>query len=82
MRLFPGSFAMVISGTQRKRDKLAVQIPRLAGQAEIPEGDERSFPRLTAEDEALLVLPDGTSALAVLLVVADTDLALLQEALP
>jgi hypothetical protein len=61
VRLFPGSFALAISGTQRKRDKLAVQIPRLAGQGEIPEGEERSYPRLTAEEEALLVLPDGSA---------------------
>ena len=61
VRLFPGSFAMMISGTQRKRDKLAVQIPRLAAQSEIPEGEERDFPRVTADEQALLVLPDGST---------------------
>jgi hypothetical protein len=59
VRLFPGSFAMSISGTQRKRDKLAVQIPRLAAQSEIPEGEEREYPRVSADEAALLVLPDG-----------------------
>jgi hypothetical protein len=61
IRLFSGSFAMTIRGTQRKRDKLAVQIPRLAAQTEIPEGEERAFPRVTADEQALLVLPDGTT---------------------
>ena len=60
-RLFPGSFAMMISGTQRKRDKLALQIPRLAAQSEIPESEEREFPRVTADEAALLVLPDGST---------------------
>lgn len=61
VRLFPGSFAMAISGTQRKRDKLAMQIPRLAAQSEIPEGEEREFPRVSADEAALLVLPDGST---------------------
>jgi hypothetical protein len=61
VRLFSGSFAMTIKGTQRKRDKLAVQIPRLAAQSEIPEGEERAYPRVTADEHAMLVLPDGTT---------------------
>lgn len=61
VRLFPGSFAMMISGTQRKRDKLALQIPRLATQGEIPEGEERQYPRVSADEAALLVLPDGST---------------------
>jgi hypothetical protein len=52
---------MMITGTQRKRDKLAVQIPRLAAQSEIPEGEEREFPRVAAEQAALFVLPDGST---------------------
>ncbi|MDP1911371.1 MAG: PilZ domain-containing protein [Hyphomicrobium sp.] len=52
VRLFSGSFAMTISGTQRKRDKLAVQIPRLAAQSEIPEGEERAYPRVTSSSRA------------------------------
>ena len=36
VRLFPGGFAMRICGTQRKRDKLAAQIPRLAAQRNSP----------------------------------------------
>lgn len=61
VRLFPGSFAMSIAGTQRKRDKLAMQIPRLAAQSEIPDGEERQYPRVTADESALLVLPDGST---------------------
>jgi hypothetical protein len=61
VRLFSGSFAMTIKGTQRKRDKLAVQIPRLAAQSEIAEGEERAYPRVSADEQALLVLADGTT---------------------
>jgi len=61
VRLFPDAFAMMISGTQRKRDKLAAQIPRLAAQSEIAESEERAFPRVTADEAALLVLPDGST---------------------
>jgi hypothetical protein len=61
VRVLPGSFALLISGTQRKRDKLAVQIPRLAAQSEIPEGEEREFPRVSADEAAVLVLPDGST---------------------
>ena len=61
VRLFPGSFAMMICGTQRKRDKLATQIPRLAAQSELPEGEERTFPRVSADEAALLVLADGST---------------------
>jgi hypothetical protein len=61
VRLFPASFALAISGTQRKRDKLAAQIPRLAAQSEIPEGEERQFPRVPATTAALLELPDGST---------------------
>ena len=61
VRLFPGSFAMTISGTQRKRDKLAVQIPRLAAQSEIPEGEERDLPARHRRRAAMLVLPDGST---------------------
>src|SRR5690349_7039452 len=63
-RLFGDSFAMQISGTQRKRDKLAMQLPRLASSTEIPadllDDEVREYPRVTAED-ALIVLPDGSS---------------------
>ncbi|MBI1650640.1 PilZ domain-containing protein [Hyphomicrobium sulfonivorans] len=61
VRLFPGSFAMAISGTQRKRDKLAVQLPRLAAETEIPDGEVRTYPRVSANESALLVLEDGSS---------------------
>ncbi len=52
---------MAISGTQRKRDKLAAQIPRFAAQSEIAESEEREFPRIAASEQALLVLADGSS---------------------
>lgn len=61
VRLFPSSFAMAISGTQRKRDKLALQIPRLAAQTEISDSEERQYPRVSADEHAVLLLDDGTS---------------------
>jgi hypothetical protein len=59
IRLFPGGFAMAIAGTQRKRDKLAAQIPRLAAQAEIPQEEARTYPRVEPQEEAMLILDDG-----------------------
>jgi hypothetical protein len=61
VRLFPASFAMMISGTQRKRDKLALQIPRLATHSELPESEERQYPRMTQDETAVLGLQDGTA---------------------
>jgi len=82
VRLFPGSFAMSISGTQRKRDKLAIQIPRLAAQAEIPEGEEREYPRVSADDAALLVLPDGSTMVCPLHDVSLSGAAIVTPARP
>lgn len=64
VRLFPDAFAMIIDGTQRKRDKLAVQLPRLAAEAEISPNDEdgeRVFPRVSADEAIALTLPDGST---------------------
>ena len=64
VRLFPGAFAMMIDGTQRKRDKLAAQIPRLAAQADIPASDddgERVFPRVSPSEAVALTLADGST---------------------
>jgi len=85
VRLFPGSFAMAISGTQRKRDKLAVQIPRLATQAmlpDVPESEERSYPRVSADEAALLVLADGTSLVCPLHNLSMSGAAILTPARP
>jgi len=63
VRVFPGGFAMAIEGTQRKRDKLSAQLPRLAAQAEVaadtPQDEVRAYPRVTPEEEAMLILGDG-----------------------
>jgi hypothetical protein len=61
VRDYPGGFAMTIDATQRKRDKLAVQIPRLAAQPNLNESEERQYPRLPAKDLSILVLPDGST---------------------
>lgn len=82
VRLFPGSFAMTISGTQRKRDKLALQIPRLASQTEIPEGEERLYPRVSADEAALLVLPDGSTMVCPLHDVSLSGAAIVTPARP
>lgn len=86
VRLFPGSFAMMISGTQRKRDKLAIQIPRLAAQSEtsseIPEGEERQYPRVSRDEAALLVLPDGSTTVCPLHDLSLSGAALLTPARP
>lgn len=82
VRLFPGCFALAISGTQRKRDKLAVQIPRLAAQSEIPEGEEREFPRVSADEAALLVLPDGSTMVCPLHDLSKSGAAIVTPARP
>jgi len=81
-RLFPGSFAMTISGTQRKRDKLALQIPRLAAQSEFPEGEERPYPRVSADEAALLMLPDGSTMVCPLHDVSLSGAAIVTPARP
>jgi hypothetical protein len=61
VRVYPGGFAMTIDATQRKRDKLALQIPKLAAQPNINESEERQYPRVPAKELSLLVLPDGAA---------------------
>lgn len=82
VRLFPGSFALSISGTQRKRDKLALQIPRLAAQSEISDSEERQYPRVSAEEAALLVLPDGSTMVCPLHDVSLSGAAIVTPARP
>jgi hypothetical protein len=53
-------FTMSISVTQRKREKLAVQIKRLSAQGEVSEAEERLFPRRPVNEISKLVLFDGT----------------------
>jgi len=60
-RVFPGGFAMEISATERKREKLAVQIPRLAARNDLNDSEEREFPRMPAKERAILMLPDGSA---------------------
>ena len=53
-------FAMSISVTQRKRDKLSVQIKRLSTQGKVSGAEERLFPRRPNNEIAKLVLFNGT----------------------
>lgn len=53
-------FAMSITATQRKRDKLAVQIKRLSAQGEVSQAEERIFPRQPVNEITKLVLYNGT----------------------
>jgi hypothetical protein len=82
VRMIPGSFAMAISGTQRKRDKLAAQIPRLAAQSEIAQSEERQFPRMPADETALLMLPDGSAAVCPLRDLSMSGAAIVTSARP
>ncbi len=61
VRRFEGGFAMSITATQRKRDKLAAQFLRLSNKSVIPEAEEREFPRVPVNEICLLVLPDGAA---------------------
>jgi hypothetical protein len=60
VRRFKGGFAMSITATQRKREKLAAQILRLSQQVAIPEAEEREHPRIPVNEIRMLRLPDGT----------------------
>ena len=60
VRRFDGGFAMSITATQRKRDKLAAQIGRLNG-ADISEAEEREHPRAPGDRHLTLLLADGTA---------------------
>jgi hypothetical protein len=60
-RRFDGGFAMSITATQRKREKIAAQILRLSEQDAIPETEERLYPRLSCNEMSTLLLIDGTS---------------------
>jgi hypothetical protein len=59
VRRFEGGFAMSITATQRKREKLANQILRLSRQGVIPEAEEREHPREPASEIVVLKLFDG-----------------------
>lgn len=61
VRRFKDGFAMAITATQHKREKLAAQIMRLSKQAYISEAEERKHPRTPSNDIAILVLADGTT---------------------
>lgn len=61
VRRFKGGFAMSITATQRKREKLAAQIFRLSQQGVIPESEERQHPRIPVNEIRTLLLSDGTT---------------------
>ena len=61
VRRFPDGFAMSITATQRKRDKLAGQIRRLIGRNDLSETEERRDPRVPVNKILTLLLPDGTA---------------------
>jgi len=71
VRRLEDGFAMNITATQRKRDKLGAQILRLSSNAEIPEAEEREFPRTPANEISILVLADGTALECPMLDVSD-----------
>jgi hypothetical protein len=71
VRRLPDGFAMSITATQRKRDKLAAQILRLSSHSEIPEAEERGSPRTPVNEISILVLADGTALECPMLDVSD-----------
>lgn len=60
-RRFEGGFAISITATQRKREKLAAQILRLSEQGPVGEGEEREHPRLPCNELCPVILQDGTA---------------------
>jgi hypothetical protein len=60
VRRFDDGFAMSISATQRKREKIAAQILRLSNQGIISETEERQYPRRSSIETFTMWLADGT----------------------
>lgn len=60
VRRLPDGFAMAITATQRKRDKLAGQIARLMARENLSETEEREHPRVRVDEILTLLLPDGS----------------------
>jgi PilZ domain len=62
-RQFPNGFAMTITATPRKRDKLAAQLTWLANRHVLGLPEDRRHDRIVPRDpRAILVLPDGTQS--------------------
>ena len=61
VRRLPDGFAMSITATQRKRDKLSGQISRLLARTSISEMEEREHPRVPVNKILTLLLPDGNT---------------------
>jgi len=63
-RQFPNGFAMTITATPRKRDKLASQLTWLANRDVLGLPEDRRHDRVIPRDpRAVLVLPDGTQSI-------------------
>jgi hypothetical protein len=63
-RQFPNGFAMTITATPRKRDKLASQLTWLANRHVLGLPEDRRHDRVIPRDpRAVLVLPDGTQSI-------------------
>ena len=62
-RQFPNGFAMTITATPRKRDKLASQLTWLANRHVLGLPEDRRHDRVVPRDpRTVLVMPDGTQA--------------------
>jgi hypothetical protein len=82
VRRLEDGFAMSITATQRKREKLAAQIRRLASHDEISEAEERRSPRKPANEVSVLVLADGTALECPMLDVSDTGASIVTPIKP
>jgi hypothetical protein len=71
VRRLEDGFAMNITATQRKREKLGAQILQLSSHGEIPESEERGSPRTPANEISILVLADGTALECAMLDMSD-----------
>jgi PilZ domain len=73
VRVFPNGFAMDISATQRKRDKLAAQLTWLANRHILGIAEDRRHDRIVPRNpRSTMVLPDGS---AVTVRIIDTSLS-------
>jgi len=82
-RQFPNGFAMTITATPRKRDKLASQLTWLANRHVLGLPEDRRHDRIVPRDpRAVLVLADGTQSVCHIVDMSLSGAAIASEARP
>ena len=82
-RQFPNGFAMTITATPRKRDKLASQLTWLANRHVLGLPEDRRHDRVVPRDpRAVLVMPDGSQGVCQIIDMSLSGAAIASETKP